>query len=31
MAHLNKLGFLDVVFTQDSDAFVFGAQCVLKQ
>ncbi|KAJ7756995.1 PIN domain-like protein [Mycena metata] len=30
LAHLNKLGFIDVVITEDSDAIVFGAPCVMR-
>jgi len=31
LAHLNRLGQIDAVFTQDSDALVFGARRVLKR
>jgi 5'-3' exonuclease len=30
LAQLNKLGFIDVVITEDSDALAFGATCVLR-
>ena len=31
LAHLNKLGRIDAVLTQDSDSLVFGARCILKR
>ncbi|KAJ7493957.1 PIN domain-like protein, partial [Mycena latifolia] len=30
LAQLNKLGFIDAVITQDSDAIIFGALCVVR-
>ncbi|KAJ7502076.1 PIN domain-like protein, partial [Mycena galericulata] len=30
LAQLNKLGFIDVVITEDSDTLAFGATCVLR-
>ncbi|KAJ7143360.1 PIN domain-like protein, partial [Mycena crocata] len=30
LAHLNKLGFIDAVITEDSDALVFGARTVIR-
>ncbi|KAF4620656.1 hypothetical protein D9613_000579 [Agrocybe pediades] len=30
LAHLNKQGYIDAVMTDDCDAFIFGAQVVLK-
>ncbi|KAJ7106638.1 PIN domain-like protein, partial [Mycena epipterygia] len=30
LAYLNKLGFIDVVITEDSDAVVFGAPHVIR-
>ncbi|KAJ6548088.1 PIN domain-like protein [Mycena sp. CBHHK59/15] len=31
LADLNKLGFVDVVITEDSDAVIFGAPCVFRK
>ena len=31
MAYLNRHGFIDAVVTDNSDALVFGAKCVLKR
>ncbi|KAK7054028.1 flap endonuclease GEN 1 [Favolaschia claudopus] len=31
LAQMNKLGFIDAVITEDSDAFVFGAVCVIRK
>ncbi|KAK7027621.1 hypothetical protein R3P38DRAFT_3315205 [Favolaschia claudopus] len=28
LAQMNKLGFIDAVITEDSDAFIFGADCL---
>ncbi|KAF8057160.1 PIN domain-like protein [Lyophyllum atratum] len=30
LAKLNSSGYLDAIITSDSDAFVFGAQCVIR-
>ncbi|KAJ6464723.1 PIN domain-like protein [Mycena vulgaris] len=30
LAKLNALGYIDGILTEDSDAFVFGAQCVIR-
>ncbi|KAJ7603607.1 PIN domain-like protein, partial [Mycena polygramma] len=30
LAKLNALGYIDGIITEDSDAFVFGAQCVIR-
>ncbi|KAJ7679311.1 PIN domain-like protein, partial [Mycena polygramma] len=30
LAQLNKAGAIDVIITEDSDAFLFGAQCVIR-
>ena len=29
LALLNKLGIIDIIITDDSDALVFGATCVM--
>ncbi|KAK6984508.1 flap endonuclease GEN 1 [Favolaschia claudopus] len=31
LAQMNKLGFIDAVITEDSDAFIFGADCVIRK
>jgi Holliday junction resolvase YEN1 len=31
LASLNKLGRIDAVLMQDSDALVFGVRCILKR
>ena len=31
LAYLNRHGFIDAIVTNDSDALVFGAKCVLKR
>lgn len=31
LAELNRLGLIDAIVTEDSDAFVFGAQCVIRR
>ena len=30
LAMLNSLGVIDVVITDDSDAFIFGAICIIR-
>ncbi|KAJ6608480.1 PIN domain-like protein, partial [Mycena sp. CBHHK59/15] len=30
LAQLNKLGFIDAIITEDSDALVFGATCIIR-
>lgn len=30
LAIMNKLGVIDAVLTKDSDAFPFGAKCVMR-
>ena len=31
LAHMNELGLIDGVLTDDSDAFVFGAKCIIRK
>ncbi len=31
LAQMNKLGIIDAVLTEDSDALVFGAQVVIRK
>lgn len=31
LAKMNALGFIDAVITDDSDAVVFGAQCIIRK
>lgn len=31
LAMMSRLARIDAVFTSDSDAFVFGAQCVMRR
>lgn len=31
LAHLNKLGIIDAVLTDDSDALIFGAKVVMRK
>lgn len=31
LAHMNKVGLIDAVLTDDSDALVFGARTVIRK
>lgn len=31
LAKLNALGIIDAIITSDSDAVVFGAQCIIRK